>query len=137
MNDVRTNLRIMLVVVLIFIGNKLFLRPYILENDVSDFLSIFVLSFPNFCEALIGGLLLTNIGLFSKHKFLKAPSNITETHIYLFAVLLTALYVLLQEFQIHNIGGNNVYDPFDVLFSVIGLITVYVMLRYIKPFVAS
>jgi hypothetical protein len=136
MNDVRGNLRIMLVVVLIFICNKLFLRPYILENDFSEFLDIFVLSFPNLCEALIGGLLLTNIGLFAKHKFLKTPSNITESQIYLFAILVTAIYVLLQEFKIHNLGGNNVYDPFDVLFSVIGLLIVSIILLYLKPVIS-
>jgi hypothetical protein len=91
------------------------------------------LSFPNLCEALIGGLLLTNIGLFTKHKFLKTPSNITENYVYLFAVLVTAMYILLQEFKIHNLGGNNVYDPFDVLFSVIGLIIVSFILWYLKP----
>ena len=133
MNDVKTNLRIMLVVVLIFICNKLFLRPYIIENDFPEFLNIFVLSFPNLCEALIGGLLLTNIGLFAKHKFLKTPSNLTENYVYLFAVLVTAMYVLLQEFKIHNLGGTNFYDPFDVLFSVIGLIIVSFRLWYLKP----
>lgn len=136
MNNVKTNLRIMLVVVLIFICNKLFLRPYVLENDFPEFLNIFVLSFPNLCEAILGGLLLTNIGLFAKYKFLKIPSNITENHIYLFVVLITAIYVLLQEFKIHNLGGNNVYDPYDVLFSVIGLLAVYFFLRYIKPVIS-
>ena len=133
MNDVKINLRIMFVVVLIFICNKLFLRPYILENDFPEFLNIFVLSFPNLCEALIGGLLLTNIGLFAKNKFLKTLSNITENYVYLFAVLVTAMYILLQEFKIHNLGGNNVYDPFDVLFSVIRLIIVSFILWYLKP----
>lgn len=133
MNDVKTNLRIMLVVVLIFISNKLFIRPYILENDFPDFLDIFVLSFPNLCEALIGGLLLTNIGLFAKRKFPKTLTKVKENHIYIFAVLVTAMYVLLQEFKTHNLGGNNVYDPFDVLFSVIGLIIVSFILWYLKP----
>ena len=136
MNDIRTNLRIMLMVALLFISNKFFLRPYILENEFPEFLNIFVLSFPNLCEAILGGLLLTNIGLFIKQKFLKTPSSITENHIYIFAVLATAIYVLLQEFKIHNLGGNNVYDPFDVLFSLIGLLTVYFILLYLKPVIS-
>lgn len=133
MNDIRKNVRIMFVVVLIFICNKSFLRPYILENEFPEFLDIFVLSFPNLCEAVLGGLLLTNIGLVVKYKFLKKHSNITKNHIYLFAVLVTAIYTLLQEFKIHNLGGNNVYDPFDILFSVIGLIAVYFILLHNKP----
>lgn len=137
MNDIRKNIRIMFVVVLMYICNKFFLRPYILENEFPELLNIFVLSFPNLCEAVLGGLLLTNIGLFAKHKFLKTLSNITEKHVYLFAVLATAVYTLLQEFKVHNLGGNNVYDPFDILFSVIGLITVYSILVYFKPVIAS
>ena len=136
MNDIRKNVRIMFVVVIVFICNKFFLRPYILENEFSEVLNIFVLSFPNLCEAILGGLLLTNIGLITKHKFLKTGSNITENHIYLFAVLITAIYTLLQEFKIHNLGGNNVYDPFDILFSIIGLITVYSILLYTKPVIS-
>lgn len=136
MNDIRRNVRIMLVAVLIFICNKFFLRPYILENEFPEVLNVFVLSFPNLCEAILGGLLLTNIGLFVKHKFLQTSSNITENHIYLFAVLVTAIYTLLQEFKIHNLGGNNVYDPFDILFSVIGLIVVYFILLYTKPVIS-
>ncbi|MDB4292163.1 hypothetical protein N9954_02060 [Maribacter sp.] len=136
MNDIRRNLRMMFVVVLLFICNKFFVRPYILENEFPVVLDIFVLSFPNLCEAILGGLLLTNISLFAKYRFLKKPLSITGNHIYLFAVLITALYVLLQEFKIHNLGGNNVYDPYDVLFSVIGLLALYFILWYTKPVIS-
>jgi len=137
MKDIRINLRIMFVVVIMFIFNKFFLRPYILENDFPEFINIFVLSLPNFCEAVVGGLLITNLSLFIKHKYLKTFSNVTNNFIYLFAVLFTAIYVILQEFKIHNLGGNNTYDPFDILFSVIGLITVYLLLIYFKPIIYS
>lgn len=133
MSDVRRNLRIMFFVVLIFIFNKLYLRPYILENEFQELLDIFVLSFPNLCEAVIGSLIIVNISLFVKFRFLKQLSNIEENHIYLFSIVAAGVYVLLQEFKIHNLGGNNVYDPFDILFSLIGLVTVYFILLYIKP----
>lgn len=55
MNDNRKNLRIMFVVVLAFMFNKLLIRPHVLESEHPEFLNIFVLSFPNFCEAIIGG----------------------------------------------------------------------------------
>jgi len=136
MNDIKRNLRMMSFVVLIYLCNKFLLRPYILENEFPEFLNIIVLSFPNLCEAVVGALLITNLSLFAKHKYLKSPSSITEDHIYLFAVLFTAVYVLLQELKIHNLGGNNVYDPFDMLFSVIGLIIVYSILLYTKPVIS-
>jgi hypothetical protein len=133
MNDARKLARIMFLVVVLFICNKLILRPYVLKNEFPEFVNVFVLSFPNLCEAVVGGLLLTNIGLYLKHKYLKAHSSITEHHVYLFAVLLTAVYVLLQELKVHNLGGNNVYDPFDMLFSVMGMGLAYFLLLYLKP----
>ncbi|WP_299436872.1 hypothetical protein [uncultured Aquimarina sp.] len=136
MKDIRRNVRIMFIVLVIFICNKFFLRPYVIKNDFPEFLNVFVLSFPNLCEAIVGGLLITNIGLLGKQRFLKTSSNITENHVYLFAVLVTGLYVLLQEFKIHNLGGNNVYDPFDILFSIIGLIIVSFILLYFKPVIS-
>lgn len=30
--------------------------------------------------------------------------------------------MLTQEFELHNLGGNNVYDPNDVAASIIGLV---------------
>ena len=49
------------------------------------------------------------------------------------ATAAAAVYVILQEFKIHNLGGENVYDPYDVVFSVIGLITAYLILHTLKP----
>jgi len=137
MKDIRRNVRIMFVIVMIFIFNKFFLRPYILENEFPEFINIFVLSFPIFCEAVIGGLIITNLGLFIKHKYLKENSKVANNFIYIFAVLLTGVYVISQELKIHNLGGNNIYDPFDILFSVIGLITVYLILIYFKPIIST
>jgi len=137
MNDFRRSSRIMFVVVLIFICNKFLLRPYILENDFPEFIDIFVLSLPNLCEAVIGGLLLSNLGLYVKYKFLTTNTRITEKHIYLVAVLLTAMYTLLQELKVHNLGGNNVCDPYDIFFSIMGLIIVYCILLHMKPVISS
>jgi len=136
MKDIRWNVMIMSIVIVIFMFNKFFLRPYVLENEFPEFLNIFVLSFPNLCEAIVGGLLITNLSLYGKQRFFKTNSNIKDTHIYLFVVLITGIYVILQEFKIHNLGGTNVYDPFDILFSLIGLIIVSFILFYFKPVIS-
>ena len=39
--------------------------------------------------------------------------------------------MLTQELKFHNLGGNNVYDPWDLLFSVAGLASMGIVLgRY-------
>jgi hypothetical protein len=44
------------------------------------------------------------------------------------ATLIAGTYVLAQEFKLHSVGGNNVYDFNDVLASILGLVVVYLML---------
>jgi len=47
------------------------------------------------------------------------------------AVVLAAIYILSQELKFHNLGGNNVYDPYDLMASIVGLaITFVVMQRF-------
>lgn len=51
--------------------------------------------------------------------------------IYLLATLLAGTYVLTQEFKLHNLGGRNVYDPYDALASIIGIVgMLLVLVRY-------
>ena len=33
--------------------------------------------------------------------------------------------MLTQEFKLHNLGGNNVYDPYDVVASIVGLVGMF------------
>ena len=126
-------LRVQLFLVICFILNKFWIRPFVLENDFSEVIRIFVLSFPNFCEGVMGSLVLAYIGLNLRHRMPTIVGRITEKQIYLLAVVLAAIYVILQEFKIHNLGGRNTYDPYDVLFSIIGLIIAYILLLRIKP----
>jgi len=100
--ELKKNLRVIFGVVVLFMINKFLLRPYVLASDFPEAVNIFVLSFPNFCEAICGSLLLANIGLSLKSR------------------------------KIHNLGGRNVYDPFDLLFSVIGLLIAAVILGNVK-----
>lgn len=49
------------------------------------------------------------------------------------AVILAGIYVITQELKVHNLGGNNVFDPNDVVFSCIGLLIGYMIIIRIKP----
>ncbi len=133
MQDIRKNVRILLGIVVVFIINKMLLRPYVLENDFPEYLNIFVLSFPNLCEAIAGSILLVNLGLYGNQMFLKPTFRVKEHVIYKVSILVAAIYVILQEFKIHNLGGRNTYDPYDVLFSVMGLVIAYALFHYLKP----
>lgn len=116
-------------VFILFVLNRIYMRPFVLENDYPEIFQIVVLSLPNFSEAVMGTLLLTGI-LLKFRQFLGDKLHPFKTsYIYLTAVILSSFYVISQEFKLHNIGGNNVYDPYDLLASIIGLILTYTLIR--------
>ncbi len=113
------------IAILLFILNKLFIRPWLLGNDVSDIFLMITFSFPNLAEAIIATLLLTGILLQIRQYFNKRFGSINDTYIHILAVCIASIYVISQELKIHNIGGNNVYDPYDLVASLIGLIATF------------
>ncbi len=115
--------------ILVFFLNKFLLRPWVLENETSEFFKIIVLSIPNLIEAIIGTLILTGILLQLKYRFNKKVGYIKDRYIYLIAVSIALIYSVSQEFKFHNLGGNNVYDPFDVIASLIGLGITYGLIQ--------
>ena len=118
-----------LAVFIMFLLNRFYVRPFVLENDYPDLYQIVVLSLPNFSEAVMGTLLLTGI-LFQLRQFLgKKFRPFKTTYVYLTALILASIYVLSQELKFHNIGGNNVYDPYDLVASIIGLTLTYMTIR--------
>ena len=119
-------------VVLLFIFFK-GIRSSVLVHDPVVVVEVFLLSFPNFCEAVVGMLVLTSMGLVLNERLVKPDSRLGEQTIYVLAMILAGIYVILQEFKIHNLGGRNVYDPYDVLFSVIGVGSAYCLVSYLQP----
>ena len=115
--------------IFIFVLNKLYFRPWVVENHLSGSFMIIVFSIPNLIEAIIGTLLLTGILLQLKQSFLSKLSKIKDTFIYISAMLLSSIYVISQEFKFHNIGGNNVYDFYDLIASIIGLIMTFIIIQ--------
>ncbi len=117
------------VAILVFFLNKFLLRPWVLENETSEFFQIIVLSIPNLIEAIVSTLLLTGILLQLKHRFNKIMGHIKDEYFYLVAVGLASIYSVSQEYKFHNFGGNNVYDPYDVIASLIGLGMTYGLIQ--------
>ena len=122
MEDVRKMARWQLLTIVVFALAKA-IRPRVLESQAPELVKLFLLSFPNFCEAIVGILTLTMLGLYA-NRMLKWPHN----SIYIAAVVLAAIYVISQEFKTHDLGGNNIYDPNDVLFSVLGLLFSFILI---------
>jgi len=120
-------------VILSYFVIKFFVRPIVLENKDSGLAKIFVLSFPNFCEAVAGSIVTVFVLLIINKRIVKEGFRLKEKHLYLISILISGIYVLLQEFKIHNLGGLNVYDPYDVLFSILGLIVAFFLFKNIEP----
>lgn len=127
---VKPHLRILyLVLLLVFIANKLYLRPWVLAQDAPPWLDTVVLSLPNFIEAMMGTLLLTAMALIAQQRRLEPACRWPTGRVYWVTTIAAAIYVILQEIKVHNLGGNNTYDPYDVVASVIGLILSYLLMR--------
>ena len=117
------------IAILIFVLNKFYLRPWVLENELSEPFQIIVLSIPNLIEAIVGTLILTGILLQLRLEFSKTIGNIKDTYVHLIAVGIAAAYVISQEFKFHNLGGNNVYDLYDIIASIMGLILTFGLIQ--------
>jgi len=115
--------------ILIFALNKLYIRSWTLENNLPDFLLIVTYSIPNLIEAIIVTLISTGILLQVRQHFNKKLGTIKTAHINLIASSSAAVYVISQELKFHNLGGNNIYDPYDLLASFIGLIGTFGIIR--------
>ena len=109
------------------------IRPAVLNSEAPEWAKLALLSLPNFFEAFIGTLILTGIGLYLSVKILSKQKQINRKIIYILAPILGGVYVITQELKIHNLGGNNVYDFNDIVFSIIGLIGGYLMVLWMNP----
>lgn len=120
----------------IFVLNKLYLRPWVLERQNSGFTVMLVHSLPNFIEAIMGTLIVAGLALHLRLRFNKQLGGLNDALLYLMATLVAGCYVLAQEFKLHNLGGNNTYDPYDLLASVVGLVVINLMMNRYGLYVA-
>ena len=132
MGDILKLARIQIVLIVLFIFFKL-IRPFVLNSTSFEWVKITFLSLPNFFEAVIGILILTGLGLYLNQRFLSKKRRIKNSLIYMVASFIAGIYVITQELKIHNLGGKNVFDWYDILFSIIGLIVGYLIAIFLKP----
>ena len=117
--------------ILTLVITKSFLRPWAQGYDLPDWCTVLLGSIPNFLEPLVGLPALTGILLLLRQDRLPFLQKLSERSVYFLSVFLGACYVITQELRIHNLGGNNVYDPNDLVASVIGLLfMLFLMLRF-------
>ena len=131
MADIRKLVRIQILFTVLFIFFKL-IRPPILKSESPEFFKYILLSLPNFFESVIGVLIVTGIGLVLNDRLFE-KFQIRPKTIYIVSVLFAGIYVITQEFKIHNLGGNNVYDKNDLIYSVIGLLIGFSIILWLKP----
>ncbi len=112
--------RIFLVGLVVFVINKFIVRPWVLSSTSANSIHIFVLSLPNFIEAVFGALVITYLLFWiqTKKQFLH---RLKASVVYCFSSVLAGIYVVSQEFKLHHLGGHNVFDVYDVVASILGL----------------
>ncbi|WP_350286102.1 hypothetical protein [uncultured Croceitalea sp.] len=132
MKDIIRLTKIQFALIIVFVIFKL-IRPPVLQSSAPEWVKIALLSLPNFFEALIGVLVLTGMGLYLNLRVFNERRRIRKHVLYAIVPIIGGVYVITQELKIHNLGGNNVYDSNDVIFSVIGLLTGYLFLLLTKP----
>ena len=132
MNDILKLARIQILIIILFAFFK-FIRPPVLESKSYEWIKITLLSLPNFFEGILGVLILTGMGLYLNDRLRGSLKRIKPDYIYIIALVFAAIYVITQEFKLHNLGGNNVYDVNDVIFSIIGLGVGYLIVLAKKP----
>jgi len=132
MRDVLKLARIQFALIGLFVLFKL-IRPSLLESNSPEWVRITLLSLPNFFEAVIGVLILTGIGLYLNLRVLSKKRRIGRNLLYAIVPIIGGIYVITQEMKIHNLGGNNVYDINDIIFSVVGLLIGYLFIIVTKP----
>lgn len=129
MDQLRPYLRTQIITLILFLVLKL-IRPSILAASAPGFIDTLFLSAPNFCEAIIGSMTIVMIGVLIRNRL---GSGLSDIRLYIGSIALTGVYVFSQEMRFHNIGGNNVYDPNDMIASFLGLGVAVLILLSVRP----
>ena len=108
----------------LFLVHRYLVRSWVIEQSEAGFVLIIVNSLPNFIEGIVGTMLLAGIGL--SIRILSRPNQVNlESKLFFNVVsLVAATYVITQELNWYNISRANVYDPYDIVASILGLILI-------------
>ena len=135
MNSLRPLLIVQMIVISIFIVLKQF-RVDLVQAFPNPVFEIFLYSFPNFAEGVVGVLMLAGLLTMAVWNVAVVERVLTFPRLCACALLGGGTYVILQELGFHELGGAQVYDPYDVAFSIAGLLAglgVFVWVRPARP----
>lgn len=132
MNSFRPILAVQLVTVLIFFALKQS-RAALAQAFPNEAFEIFLYSFPNFAEGIVGFLIVAMMLTIASRNVEALRRFMSLPLICCAAFLGAAAYVIAQEMGLHNLGGAQVYDPYDAAFSVAGLILGLAVFVWLRP----
>ncbi len=125
---------VQIVTILLFAILKRF-RSQLVEALPNGAFEVILYSFPNFAEGLVGFLALAMLLSLAAQRVAFAKRFLTLPWICACAFVAAAFYVISQELGFHNLGGDQVYDPYDILFSIAGLSVGLVTFLSFRPII--
>lgn len=121
-------IRVYLGALVVFLVNKFVVRPLTRGVDLNVGVEVFIYSSPNALEAIVGTTNIVVLLLFARARL---GRSWRDASLYTLGALVAAVFVLTQEFRLHDLGGRNVYDPLDAVASVLGVLLMWgLFLRY-------
>ena len=113
---------------LAFLLNLHIVRPWVLENAVNGPVTVVVNSLPNLVEAIVGTITIAGFLLDIRQRVAGPRFYSDSTTVYAVATVIAGLFVILSEVNWIRFRGPNVYDPNDLVASVLGLFLIYFLL---------
>jgi len=109
------------------------LRPDLAQAFPGVTFEVILYSFLNFAEGLVGFLCLAMLLTMASHEGGTASRLLTLPRVCVLAFLGAGSYVVSLEVGLHNPGGDQIYDLYDVYFSIAGVVTGLVAFLRQKP----
>ena len=107
-----------------FLLHRHFVRTWVLQSYDSGIFVIVVNSFPNFLEAIIGSISLSGLGLLFKNRGAEWSPEKETTAFFNWVTIVATIYVITQELNWYSITRENIFDPYDIVASILGLLII-------------
>lgn len=119
-----------------FLVNKFVVRPLTLHSALPRWVEVVVYSSPNLMEAIVGMTVIAVLLLLARRRYPRFRAWTSELTVYALTAGLAGTFVLTQEFKLHDLGGRNVYDPWDAVASAVGVVVMWAVFSHfgvLKP----
>jgi len=114
-----------------FLINRHVARPWVLENMDGGISTIMVNSLPNLVEAIIGTIDVAIVLCMIVRSNAWLKPRVTNSKIYVAATTIAGILVIASEMNWIRFRGPNVYDPMDIVASVLGLFTILILITHV------